>query len=237
MLPEPVSGARALDYRSPMPIVPAETSERTLNDGSTILLREVLPSDRGAIAAGFERLSPESRYRRFFTAMSRLSEADLTYLTEVAHHEHEAVIAYEPGGVPVGVARYVRGEHPEEAEVAVAVVDDWQGKGAATALLERLVERAAENGIERFVASVLEENEDALELFRSISPEDPSPRRSAPGQLELIIDLPRDGVSGTLLGRALRSAASGRVVIHPWRLIKHRVAALAEARQLSRPDR
>ena len=226
---EPVSERAASTTVRAVPTVPPETSERTLHDGSTILLREVRPTDRGAIAAGFERLSPESRYRRFFTAMSRLSESDLTYLTEVDHHDHEAVIAYEPGGGPVGVARYVRGEHPEEAEVAVAVVDDWQGQGAATALLERLVERAAENGIKRFVASVLEENEDALELFRSISPEDPSPRRSAPGQLELIIDLPRDGVRGTLLGRALRSAASGRVVMQPWRMIKHRIQAIAES--------
>ncbi len=40
-------------------------------------MRPVRPDDKGAIAAGFERLSPESRYRRFFTAMNRLSDADL----------------------------------------------------------------------------------------------------------------------------------------------------------------
>lgn len=188
------------------------------------------PGDKGAIAAGFERLSPESRYRRFFTAMSRLSDADLRYLTEVDHRDHEAVIGFDDDGEPVGVARYVRGEIPNEAEVAVAVVDDWQGKGAGTALLERLVERARENGVERFVASVLSENEDALELFRSISPGDPSPRRSVPGQVELLIELPRDGLQGTLLGRALRSAASGRLEIHPWRLIKDRLQAIAETR-------
>jgi GNAT superfamily N-acetyltransferase len=218
---------------------PAPVTETTLADGSTIVLREVLPTDRRAIAEGFERLSPESRYRRFFTAMSRLSDSDLTYLTEVDHHDHEAVLAFDSEGGPVGVARYVRGERSEEAEVAVAVVDDWQGRGAGTALLERLVQRARENGIERFVASVLEENDDALDLFRSLSPGDPSPRRTEPGQVELVIQLPRDGVQGTLLGRALRAAASGRVVIHPWRLIKDRLQSVAEARARgeSRPDR
>lgn len=215
------------------------TSERTLRDGSTIVLREVLPDDKEAIAAGFEKLSPESRYRRFFTAMNRLSSSDLRYLTEVDHHDHEAVLAFSPEGDPVGVARYVRGDEPVEAEVAVAVVDDWQGRGAATALLERLIERASENGIERFVASVLQENADAIELFRSVSPGDPAPRRTAPGQVELLIDLPRGGVQGTLLGRALRSAASGRVEIHPWRLIKDRLQALTEGRsnRENRPDR
>lgn len=203
------------------------------------MLREVRSDDKAVIAAGFERLGPESRYRRFFTPMRRLSDSDLRYLTEVDHLDHEAVLAFEPDGGPVGVARYVRREEPAEAEVAVAVVDDWQGRGAGTALLERLVDRAAENGIERFVASILQENEDAIELFRSISPGDPRPRRSAPGQIELLIELPRGGVHGTLLGRALRSAASGRVQIHPWRLIKRRLRALSEADGTgeSRPDR
>ena len=199
----------------------------TLADGSTITLREVRPDDKAAIAAGFEALSPESRYRRFFSAMSRLSGADLRYLTEVDHGDHEAVLAFASDGGPVGVARYVRSESTHEAEVAVAVVDAWQGKGAGTALLERLIARARENGIERFVASVLQENEEALELFRSVAPDDPEPRRVVPGQVELVINLPDDGVRGSLLGRALRSAASGAVEIHPWRLIRDRVLAIS----------
>lgn len=200
-----------------------QAESATLRDGSTVLIREVRPSDKAAIVAGFERLSPESRYRRFFSPLKRLTDADLKYLTEVDHHDHEAVIAFEPGGEPVGVARYVRGERPDEAEVAVAIVDDWQGRGAATILLERLIKRARESGIERFVAVVLEENDDAIELFRSLSTSDPKPRRTAAGQLEIILELPADGVSGTLLGRALRSAASGRVVIHPWRMLTRRL--------------
>ena len=217
----------------------APPSEIELSDGSRIMLREVRPDDRDAIAQGFERMSPESRYRRFFAPMSRLSSADLTYLTEVDHHDHEAVVAFDAGGGPVGVARYVRVDSPEEAEVAVAVIDDWQGRGAGTALVERLVERARENGIERFVATVLSENEDALELFRHIAPDDPKPRRGEPGQLELVINLPEDGVAGTLLGRALRTAATGRVVINPWRLIKRRLHLHSENRpgRENRPDR
>lgn len=200
-----------------------EPSTATLRDGSALTIREVRPGDKEAIASGFERMGPESRYRRFFSPLKRLSEADLRYLTELDHHDHEAVIAFGPDGDTVGVARYVRGEVPAEAEVAVAVVDDWHGQGAATALLERLVERARESGIERFVAVVLEENADAIELFRSLSASDSKPRRTAAGQIELVLELPTDGLSGTLLGRALRTAATGRVVIHPWRMLLRRL--------------
>jgi len=201
-------------------------SRRELRDGSVIELREIRPDDKDALTAGFERLSPESRYRRFFTPLERLSPTDLAYLTEVDHHAHEAVIAFDLEGLPVGVARYVRGHDDATAEVAVVVVDDWQGRGAATALLERLAERASENGIERFVALILQENEEAIELFRSIAPATSRPRRTADGHLELEIEVPSGPVAGTALGRALRTAAAGRVDFHAWRTIRERLRAL-----------
>jgi GNAT superfamily N-acetyltransferase len=203
-----------------------------LDDGSRIELREVHPDDKEALAKGFGKLSPESRYRRFFSSMDSLSAADLTYLTEVDHHDHEAVIALDLEGEPVGVARYVRGYAPETAEVAVVVVDDWQGLGAGTALLERLGERATENGVKRFAALILQENAEAIELFRSIAPEATDPHRTPDGYLELILEVPEGRVPGTPLGRALQTAASGRVDIHPWRLIKKRLQEMQ-----SRPDR
>ncbi|HET6831487.1 MAG TPA: GNAT family N-acetyltransferase [Solirubrobacterales bacterium] len=204
-------------------------SRRELRDGSIIELREIRSDDKAALAAGFDRLSPESRYRRFFTPLERLTETDLAYLTEVDHHDHEAVIGFDLDGQPVGVARYVRGYEQEIAEVAVVVVDDWQGKGAATALLERLAERAAENGVERFVALILQENAEAIELFRSVA-ETTGPRRTPDGYLELEIEVPSGPVPGTPLGRALRTAAAGRVAFHPWRLIRARLQALQEGR-------
>jgi RimJ/RimL family protein N-acetyltransferase len=197
-----------------------------LRDGSEIVVRPVRPEDKDAIAAGFERMSPQSRYRRFFAPLERLSARDLRYLTEVDHQDHEALIAFErPTGVPVGVARYVRSDEPREAEVAVTVVDDWQGRGAATALLESLVERARDEGVERFVALVLSENQDALELFSHLVPDAEKPRRSASGNLELVFDLPEPGqVSESLLGRALHAAARGALVANPWRVIRARIA-------------
>ena len=197
-----------------------------LKDGSEIVVRPVRARDKAAIVSGFERMSPQSRYRRFFAPLQKLSGRDLTYLTEVDHHDHEALIGFEAAsGEPVGVARYVRSETAAEAEVAVTVIDDWQGRGAATALLDALVERARDEGIERFIALVLSENRDALELFEHLAPDAGEPRRSASGNLELVIELPEPGtVSGSLLGRALRAAARGALVANPWRVLRDRIA-------------
>ena len=101
------------------------------------------------LRAGFERLTPASRYRRFLTPLDHLSDQQLEYLTDVDHHDHEAIAALTPAGEGIGVARYVRWpEAPDSAEVAVAVVDDWQGRGLGSALLEELTDRAGEEGIE-----------------------------------------------------------------------------------------
>jgi GNAT superfamily N-acetyltransferase len=200
----------------------------TLRDGSELAIRPIRPRDKAAIVAGFERLSPESRYRRFFAPLQRLSARDLEYLTEVDHHDHEAVIGFDAAtGDPVGVARYIRSDDPSEAEVAVTVIDDWQGRGAATALLDRLVVRARDEGIRHFLALVLTENKDAIELFERLAPSGSEHRRSASGHLELVIDLPEPGVSTaeSRLGRALRAAARGVLHANPWYLIRERIGA------------
>lgn len=203
-----------------------------LHDGAQLLLRPIEPGDREALASGFDRLSDESRYRRFFSPLTRLSETDLRYLTDVDHADHEAIIGFDPeSGEAVGVARYVRSEDPLVAEVAVTVVDGWQGRGVATKILEELVRRARTNGVERFVALILSENDAAIELFQQLSTGDEAPRRSASGNLELLIELPDDDdVSGSNLGRALRSVARDGITINPWRLLKRRVHETAEHR-------
>lgn len=190
------------------PAAPAE-ERAALRDGSTILIRPIEPDDKGAILVAFENLSPESRYRRFFAPLHRLSKRDLSYLTEVDHHDHEALIAHSDQGEPLGVARYVRSADPKKAEVAVAVVDHWQGRGVATALLTRLVDRARAEDVRIFTATTLSENRDAISLMRSLG----EPRQVAPASttLEIEIELPRRGL-GKRLREALRDAAAGMLV-------------------------
>src|SRR5215211_1835330 len=89
------------------------------------------PSDKPLRLDGLHRLSPESRYRRFFSPVHELGANQLRYLTEVDHDAHEALIALDPKkGTVVGVARYIRSKaDPATSEVAIAVVGEWQGRG------------------------------------------------------------------------------------------------------------
>jgi GNAT superfamily N-acetyltransferase len=125
-----------------------------LRDGSHVRIRQGRRSDRELLLRGFRRLSPESRYRRFLAPIPRLPEATVRHLTDIDHHDHEAMIALdEQGTEALGVARYVRDpDRPQAAKVAVTVVDDWQGRGLGTLLLEAISARARREGIRTFTA-------------------------------------------------------------------------------------
>jgi RimJ/RimL family protein N-acetyltransferase len=177
-----------------------------LRDGQEIVIRPIRPDDREELAAGMRRLSPESRYRRFFTPTNELSTSELSYLTEVDHHDHEALVALEPDSLHgIGVARFVRSRQDTElAEVAVAVADSWQNRGVATALLDRLTQRAREEGVRRFSAEILADNQPMLDLIDELG--DVTMRRVDHGSVEVEVELPPDGM-GPGLRESLRAAA------------------------------
>jgi nucleotide-binding universal stress UspA family protein/RimJ/RimL family protein N-acetyltransferase len=119
-------------------------------------VRPIRASDRALLREAFERLSPESRYRRFLAPIHELSDAMLTYFSDVDHHHHEALVALDPStGRLIGVTRYIRvaGDTPA-AELAVTVADEWQADGVGTVLVALLADRARDEGIRRFVGSM-----------------------------------------------------------------------------------
>jgi RimJ/RimL family protein N-acetyltransferase len=138
--------------------------------GTRFSLRPLGVSDREALRTLFARLSPESRRRRFLTGKPKLSERELTYLTEVDHVRHEALAAIDgQDGSLVGVARYVMWpERAGVADVAIEVVDDLQRNGIGLMLAEALIQRARANGIEVLTATTLWENRAARVLARRV---------------------------------------------------------------------
>ena len=197
----------------------------TLADGSRLAIRPIEPGDRDLMRAGFERLSPESRYRRFFSPMPELTGRQLDYLTRVDHHDHEALVALDAdSGEGIAVARFVRvGEGV--AEPAIAVIDDWQGRGVAAALLDRLVERAREEGIQRFAALVMADNERAIRALERLG--ETHTDQEGP-EVELEIDLAEPSRATAAVRGLLSSIADGAV--QPALTLWHRVAPRRGAR-------
>lgn len=184
------------------------TTTVVLRDGVTVLARPIAPGDREEFLATFERLGEESRYLRFLTAVTRLSESQVDYLVEVDHHDHEALIAFElETGEGVGIARFVRDvSQPTVAEAAVAVTDAWQGRGIGKALCRLLADRAREEGIERFDAVLLASNRGMLSVLDSIGPT--RVVSSDSGTVAVEVSLPEQGIGEHLTG-VLRAVATG----------------------------
>lgn len=137
-----------------------------LANGKNLRLRWIRPTDAALLREGFSRLSPESRWLRFFMPMRELSDSLVRYLTEVDGYDHAALVAVMPAdettGTPergFGVARFVRSkQEPAHAEMAIVVSDEMQGLGLGDQLIKTLAAGALERGVETFTLSVLYSN-------------------------------------------------------------------------------
>jgi RimJ/RimL family protein N-acetyltransferase len=183
-----------------------------LRDGAKVLVRPVRPDDRPLFVAGFERMSEESRYRRFFSHKKKLSERELDFFTNLDHRRHEAIGAIdESTGEGIGVARmHVSEGDPELAEAAVTVVDDWQGRGLGSLLLDRLTARARELGVHRFEASLLTTNKAMLTLFEQLGCL--RAHREGLDVMTIDVELPV-AEAEEALGAALKSVAEGSTAV------------------------
>jgi RimJ/RimL family protein N-acetyltransferase len=148
----------------------AEIERVVLHDGSGVVIRPVARTDEAAIASWFTSwfggLSAETLYARLFVLLQRLDPRTGSARASVNRRDHEVIMAFAADGVTVGIARCLRLGRPESAEVTVAVADDWQGRGLATMLLERVAVRARSVGIEQLTAVCLANN---LTLIRLLS--------------------------------------------------------------------
>lgn len=196
--------------------VASRTTDIILRDATRIRIRPVVPEDKPRLLQGFERLSPESRYRRFLGGITELTPEVLRYLTEIDYRDHFAwgALAIDEEGEPgVGVSRYIRlKDDPSIAEAAVAVVDDYHGRGLGTILLEALAAVALENGIRCFRSYVLSDNEAMLDILKSLGA---TRKVDEPGIIRADLDLPeRIGkLENSPMYAMFRAAAKGEIPV------------------------
>jgi GNAT superfamily N-acetyltransferase len=165
--------------------------EHVLADGTRVTLRAIQPDDADELRRAFGRLSARSRYQRFLGGVPELTDAMVTYLTQVDGEDHVAIVAGTDSldlktEIGLGVARFVRlADEPTVAEAAVTVVDDAQGRGIGRLLLQGLAAQALARGVRVFRGEVLAENTRMCHLLGEVG----AAMRVADGQT-LVFDVP-----------------------------------------------
>jgi RimJ/RimL family protein N-acetyltransferase len=180
-------------------------------DDLDLLVRTVEPADKAHLLAGFSHLSERSRFFRFLGGVTRLSEKDLARFTARSNSEHCAIGALNMSVVPpdpVAIARYERlNTDQESAEMAVTVIDAYQGRGIGPLLIGAIAFCAAEAGIKRFVAYVHPENRGMIQLMISLGAHIAD---AAEGEITFDMPLHQDagGYPDTRAGKQMRLAYS-----------------------------
>jgi acetyltransferase len=141
----------------------------SLAGGRRVVVRPVLPQDADVTEAFFGSLPGPARYDRFMSPMRHLPPDLIKRFTSIDYCDHLALVAevFEEGReTVVAEARYARGKDRSVAEFAVSVAEDWQGRGLASLLLGKLLNRAATAGVARMTGETLATNARMLHLAR-----------------------------------------------------------------------
>ena len=146
------------------------TATPTRHDDATVTslvrIRELGPDDGDVVDVVFAGLSPHSRYLRFQGPIAELSAATRRSLTALDGRTHVALAAFAQGR-PIGIVRIID-LGGRRGELAVEVVDRWQGRGVGTQLLQAARNRAADMGYREFVGEMLVVNAAAHAALRRV---------------------------------------------------------------------
>jgi len=147
-----------------------ETRGETV-DGQRFFIRPIRPSDADLLIEHFHSLSSQSRYMRFFSPLKELSKDMLIKLTQIDYDREIALVALmgkNDRQTMAGVSRIIVFPDQTQAEFAIAVSDQWQGKGIGSSLLTQCLKAARQMGIRRVMGVVLSENTQMLKLGKKL---------------------------------------------------------------------
>lgn len=144
-----------------------------LRNGRHYLIRPILPEDEPALIALLQGLRPEEIRLRFFAFIRYFSHEMAARMTQV-DYDREWVLVVEPEGqqdsneVLCGIAHLISDPAGDSAEYAVLVHHAHAGAGLGRILMQQLLQRARELGLQSVHGSVLSENKPMLALARSL---------------------------------------------------------------------
>src|SRR5581483_4964537 len=142
----------------------APPRQALLTDGRIVSIRQLVESDKATVLRLHQQLPERDHYLRFFTLGQAHLTAFATRLTTPDDAHRGALGAFADGEL-IGVISYEVLDDPAEAEVALVVNHAVQAHGVGTLLLEHLISLARDRGVRRFVAEVLAENRQMIDVF------------------------------------------------------------------------
>jgi acetyltransferase len=141
-------------------------SSWTCPDGKKLSMRPIRPEDEPLMIDFHRSLSPETVFRRYMRHLGfdeRTSHERLVRICFLDYDREIALVAEcleaEPGQPRiVGVGRLSRTFGTDDAQFAVLVTDERQGKGVGTELLRRIVDVARAEGVAVLEADMRADN-------------------------------------------------------------------------------
>jgi acetyltransferase len=136
-----------------------------LRDGTPVTIRPIRPEDEPLMVAFHKTLSEESVHFRYFGSLKLEQRVAHERLTRICFNDYDREIALvadhksENGRHEIlGVGRLSKVHGVNEAEFAIVISDQWQGKGLGTQFLRLLVKIGREEKLERIIGHILSDN-------------------------------------------------------------------------------
>lgn len=158
---------------------PVELDAEIVHRGQSLRIRPIRPDDEPLIQAFTRRLTPEDVRMRFFGPLRELTHEMAARLTQIDYDREMAFLLLD-GQELQGVGRLAADPGFEEAEFALVIASDRQGRGFGRLLLEHVLRYAKARGVVRVVGYVLRENHKMLDLAKHLGFERQSGRVGQP---------------------------------------------------------
>jgi acetyl coenzyme A synthetase (ADP forming)-like protein len=197
-----------------MPAIDPEqwSTDAVVADGGVVHLRPLHVDDAANLLDLAGRLSDESIYYRFFRIYRPRTEADVAPFLDLDYRDRFALVAELDESI-VAVGRYMYEPDRQSAEVAFVVEDRHQLRGIGSLLLEHLAAIARSNGITRFHAETLFDNQKMLHVFAAAGYQVHRSLESGVWEIEFSLD---DSASEAVIDREREAeAASVARVLRP----------------------
>jgi len=170
--------AGAYKHLAILPYPAEQEKDWPLRDGGMYTVRPLHPSDAVMLQDFIKRLSMESRYFRFASAVSELSGRMLARFTLIDYDREMALVAIHRspptvvGGAAedrvIAISRYVTNPDSTSCEFSLVVADDFNGQGLGTRMMLSIMDVARSKGLTRIAGLVLNKNATMLKLMRSL---------------------------------------------------------------------